>query len=74
MKKIILITALTFLVGCSDMRRKCHLYCDYKDQYSSIVYCDSFQMHGLTKADVWIDGTKMSIEAEFIRPNISPRK
>jgi len=47
------------------------LACTYENEQSTFVYCDSFQMYGLTRADVWIDGTKISIEAELIRPSSS---
>jgi len=30
----------------------------------SIIYCDSFQMTGLLSADVWVDGTKLSVKTD----------
>lgn len=30
----------------------------------SQIYCDSVQMTGLLSADIWVDGTKMSVKAE----------
>ncbi len=30
----------------------------------SQIYCDSVQMTGLLSADIWIDGTKMTVKAE----------
>jgi hypothetical protein len=37
---------------------------------SSVVDCDSFQMVSTKKVDIWVDGTKMSIQAEdVIYPN-----
>ncbi len=36
----------------------------------SRVDCDSFQMQGTKKAIIWVDGTKMQVEAEtLIRPH-----
>ncbi len=37
----------------------------------SEVYCDSFQMQGTKKAFVWVDGTKMQVEAQtYIHPYV----
>ena len=71
MKKISLIIALIFLVGCTPPRRNCTLACTYENEQSTFVYCDSFKMYGLTRADVCIDGTKITIEPELIRPSSS---
>lgn len=30
----------------------------------SQIYCDSVQMTGLLSADVWVDGTKLSVKAD----------
>lgn len=74
MKKLILATPLTALLfGCiSDEikhSKSCFLTVRNGSGWSSgssVVECDSFQMHGIKKATIWVNGHKMNIEAETV--------
>lgn len=73
---LLVLFALLFLVGChrdrtsgQSPKRKFSLTLHNKTGYnlvSSVVDCDSFQMVSTKKADIWVDGTKMSIQAEDV--------
>ena len=68
----VLLIAVIFC-GCREQsqikQRKCVLNIHNGTGWSSgstQVECDSFQMHGTRKADAWVDGYKMNIEAEDV--------
>lgn len=68
----LLLVAVIFC-GCGEQtkikQRKCVLSVHNGSGWSSgssQVECDSFQMHGTRKADAWVDGYKMNIEAEDV--------
>jgi hypothetical protein len=72
----LMLFALLFLVGChgdqtlgQSPKRKFSLTLYNVTGYnlvSSVVDCDSFQMVSTKRADIWVDGTKMSIQAEDV--------
>jgi hypothetical protein len=69
MRTIFFILTLVFLFSCGEKRnlRKFSLTLSNGSGWSygsSLVECDSFQMEGTKKAFIWVDGTKMKVEAE----------
>ncbi len=75
MNKIIIIIAILsviILLGCVNKQRKCYLTIQNKIGWNfSTIECDSFQMHGTKKADVWVDGRWINVETELaIYPHV----
>lgn len=65
------------LVGCSDNspNRKYALSVHNGTGWNSgvsVIHCDSFQMDGVKKATIWVDGTKINIEADRVIYPIIP--
>lgn len=75
MKRFFVIIALLTCFSCAEKVkiRKCSLSVQSGSGLSyssSIVECDSFQMHSAKEASIWIDGQHMTITAEnFILPH-----
>lgn len=76
-KEITIFCALLMSVlfyGCEDNRRKCSLIIKNGSGWNAVgttVECDSFQMDGTRKAFVWVDGCRMSVEAnDVILPQV----
>lgn len=68
----VMLAAVVFY-GCteqsSNKQRKCYLVIRNGSGWSaggSVVECDTFQMHSTRKATIWVDGCKMSVEAEDV--------
>ena len=69
MKQLLIILLTTLILSsCSKYEppRKCQVGLHFNDGFSSThssIWCDSFQMLDIKTANVWIDGTKMRVEA-----------
>jgi hypothetical protein len=74
MKKVLLFTVVIGIISCNQIKTNTK---EYKfglvlysgnglDYTASTIECDSFKMYGTKKADVWVDGSKISIEAENV--------
>lgn len=70
MKKIIILSSILLLISCNQESKS-----KYKlavtayngsglDRARHVIHCDSVNMLSTKKAEVFIDGTKMNIEAE----------
>jgi hypothetical protein len=74
MKKLLLFTIAAGMVSCNQLRTDTKEYkfglVSYNgngfNSTSSTIKCDSVKMYGTKKADVWVDGVKISIEAENV--------
>jgi hypothetical protein len=74
MKKLLLFTIAIGMVSCNQLRTDTKEYKFALVSYSgkgfnttaSTVKCDSFKMYGTKKADAWVDGSKINIEAENV--------
>lgn len=74
MKRILLFTIAIGMVACNQSRTDNKEYKFALVSYSgsgldvtaSTIKCDSFKMYGTKKADAWVDGYKINIEAENV--------
>jgi hypothetical protein len=74
MKKLLLFTIAIGIVSCNQLQTNTKEYkfalVSYSgnglDYTASTIKCDSFKMHGTKKADAWVDGSKINIEAENV--------
>lgn len=70
MKKIIILSFIPLLISCdqeskSKYKLSVHAYNGSGwDRTQHTIYCDSVNMLSTNKAEVFIDGTKINIEAE----------
>lgn len=72
MKRLLLFTIAIGMVACNQSRKDTKEYkfalVSYHgsglDYGACTIKCDSFKMYGTKKADAWVDGCKINIEAE----------
>lgn len=70
MKKIIILSSILLLISCNqESKSKYKLSVTFTnghglDRSWHILHCDSINMLSTKKAEVFIDGTKMNIEAD----------
>jgi hypothetical protein len=69
-KAILLITLAIGIIACGEKKTKEKTYkfqmCLFGVGTATYINCDSFQMITSKKAYVWVDGIKMSVEAERV--------
>ena len=71
MKRIILALLVISLLSCikTSEKREWALICSYNNNWTSTtIHCDSLQMISTTEAFVYIDGKKIKIVGESLRP------
>ena len=74
MKKLITLLIIVASFGCVRVTipDKPYKACMHNSSFSngyqnSYIYCDSFQMISAKSAFIWVDSTKMRIEADIVR-------
>ena len=70
MKTLIKIALIAMLFSCESGSKYKYKMLIFSDYYSlSSVDCDSFQMVSTKECFIWVDGTKMRVIGNPIKPN-----